>query len=239
MLLEAAPAGEETAALVARLREWDRVMRPDAAAPLVFAAWYRELSRLIYADELGDFFPTFWSVRPRFIARVLRDRQIWCDDVGTGEVETCAGLMSRALDLALEDLGRRFGDDPTEWRWGRAHPARMTHALGVQPWLAWLFNVEPPTGGDSATIAVGHYRIGDAEWPFANVLAPSYRGLYDLADLDRSRFVGAMGQSGNPLSAHYRDLTELWLRGAAASMSRRQEAYGADAIGRLRLEVER
>jgi penicillin amidase len=116
----------------------------------------------------------------------------------------------------------------------------MTHApLGDQPWLAWLLNVEPPTGGDGTTIDVGHYRIRDPERPFANVLAPSYRGLYDLADLDRSRFVTAMGQSGNPLSAHYRDMTELWLHGANASMSRQQGSYEADAIGRLRLEPAR
>ena len=41
------------AAAKARLETWDRVMRADAAEPLIFAAWYRELSRLIYADELA------------------------------------------------------------------------------------------------------------------------------------------------------------------------------------------
>ena len=240
LMLEAAPADGEADAMVARLRAWDRVMRADAAEPLVFAAWYRELSRLIYADELGDLFAGFWGIRPRFMARVLDGREAWCDDVGTAGTETCAGLIGRALDLALADLRRRFGEDADVWRWGSAHPARMTHApLGDQPWLAWLLNVEPPTGGDGTTIDVGHYRIRDPERPFANVLAPSYRGLYDLADLDRSRFVTAMGQSGNPLSAHYRDMTELWLHGANASMSRQQGSYEADAIGRLRLEPAR
>jgi penicillin G amidase len=240
VMLEAEAAGGEAAAMAARLSAWDRVMRVDAAEPLVFAAWYRELSRLIYADELRDLFPAFWGIRPRFMARVLSEREVWCDDVGTDRTETCAELIARALEIALEDLGRRFGDHPTEWRWGRAHLARMTHApLGEQPWLAWLLNVVPPTGGDGATIDVGHYRIRDPERPFANVLAPSYRGLYDLADLDRSRFVAATGQSGNPLSAHYRDLTELWRRGATVSMSRHPDDYEADAIGRLRLEPAR
>ena len=240
LMLEAAPAGGEAAAMVGRLRAWDRVMRADAAEPLVFAAWYRELSRLIYADELGDLFPSFWGIRPRFMTRVLHGREAWCDDVGTAEMETCAELIGRALDLALADLRRRFGEDADAWRWGSAHPARMTHApLGDQPWLAWLLNVEPESGGDGATIDVGHYRIRDPERPFANIAAPSYRGLYDLADLDRSRFVTATGQSGNPLSAHYRDLTELWLRGATASMSRHPNGYEGDAIGRLRLEPAR
>ena len=44
-------------------------MRADAAEPLIFAAWYRELSRLIYADELGDLFDAFWHVRPQFMER--------------------------------------------------------------------------------------------------------------------------------------------------------------------------
>jgi penicillin amidase len=37
--------------------------------------------------------------------------------------------------------------------------------------------------------------------------------IYDLADLDNSRFMIATGQSGNPLSAHYDDLLETWRDG--------------------------
>ena len=44
-------------------------MRPDAREPLLFAAWYRELSRLIYADELGALFARFWGVRPQLHGR--------------------------------------------------------------------------------------------------------------------------------------------------------------------------
>ena len=107
-------------------RRWDRVMRADAAEPLIFAAWYRELSRLIYADELGDLFDAFWHVRPQFMELVLTSRQIWCDDIRTDPIETCAELAAAALDAALLDLGRRFGDDPEGWRWGDAHVARMS-----------------------------------------------------------------------------------------------------------------
>ena len=31
-------------------------MRADRPEPLVFAAWYRELGRAVYADELGPLF---------------------------------------------------------------------------------------------------------------------------------------------------------------------------------------
>jgi penicillin amidase len=35
----------------------------------------------------------------------------------------------------------------------------------------------------------------------------------DLSDLDRSLFMQATGQSGNPLSAHYDDLSQRWANG--------------------------
>ncbi|HEX5079121.1 MAG TPA: penicillin acylase family protein, partial [Geminicoccaceae bacterium] len=236
LMLEAPAQSEAAAAARARLAAWDAVMRPDAAEPLIFAAWYRELSRKIYADELGDLFYAYWGVRPQFMEFVLRRRQLWCDDVDTAAVETCAMQATTALELALADLKRRFGADPAGWRWGAAHPARMQHAVFKdQPLLGWLFAIEHPSGGDNVTVNVGHYRPADEVDPFASVHAASYRALYDLADLEGSRFVASTGQSGNPLSPHYRDLSDLWADGRTIPMSTRPETYGPGAIGRLTL----
>ncbi len=149
----------------------------------------------------------------------------------TAPVEGCAELAGRALDLALADLAARFGDDPAGWRWGAAHPARMAHGvLGEQPWLGWLLNIEAAIGGDGTTVDVGHYLLRDPLRPFASTHAPSFRALYDLADLARSRFVAPTGQSGNPLSPHYRDLTAPWAAGQTVTMGQ-----PGRAIGRLRL----
>ena len=106
VMLEAEPQSQAAASAAARLRSWDMVMRSDAAEPLVFAAWYRELSRLILADELGDLLTAYWGVRPQFMESVLIGwRQVWCDDVGTAALETCALQAARALDLALGRSG--------------------------------------------------------------------------------------------------------------------------------------
>ena len=48
---------------------------------------------------------------------------------------------------------------------------------------------------------------------FSSDFGPGYRAVYDLADLNRSRFMLAPGQSGHILSPHYRDLAPLWARG--------------------------
>ena len=235
-MLEAEPQSEAAASAAARLRSWDTVMRSDAAEPLLFAAWYRELTRLILADELGDLFSAYWGVRPQFMESVLGWRPGWCDDVDTAAVETCGLQAARALDLALADLGRRFGSDSEAWRWGKAHPARMQHPIfGDQPILADLFTIAYPSGGDSVTVNVGHYAPANEADPFASIHAASYRGLFDLDALERSRFIASTGQSGNPLSAHYRDFAALWAEGETIPMTTRPEGYGQGALGTLAL----
>ena len=52
-----------------------------------------------------------------------------------------------------------------------------------------------------------------ARGSFTSVHGPAFRGVYDLADLDRSLFVVTPGQSGNPLSTHARDFLRRWRDG--------------------------
>ena len=42
---------------------------------------------------------------------------------------------------------------------------------------------------------------------------PSFRMVLDVGNWDESRAVNYPGQSGNPEDKHYKDLTNLWLRG--------------------------
>jgi acyl-homoserine lactone acylase PvdQ len=47
--------------------------------------------------------------------------------------------------------------------------------------------------------------------------------------------VAATGQSGHPLSPHYRDLTALWASGRSLAIEPVAESYRRGAIGELRL----
>ena len=47
----------------------------------------------------------------------------------TGAATTAAVTLRTALDEAVRDLARRFGDDPARWRWGEAHPAVFAHPM--------------------------------------------------------------------------------------------------------------
>ena len=210
------------------LRSWGGEMNAAERAPLAFAAWYRELTRLVYSDELGNLFEESWDLRATFMISVMKGEngeRRWCDDVRTPKVETCEELAGRAFDLAAADLDRRYGGIIA---WGEAHKAQGIHRpFGVVPVLERFFNVEPQTPGDPYTVDVGAYTIRDAALPFGNRHAPSLRAIYDLADLDRSLYMQSTGQSGNVFSPWYADLAERWARVEYITIPARREAIAA------------
>jgi penicillin G amidase len=103
------------------------------------------------------------------------------------------------------------------------------------PWLRRLFSIEAVVGGSGTTVNVASYQGAPPDDPFRAGHGASYRALYDLADPERSLFVAATGQSGHPLSPHYRDLARLWREGGYLPMATAAAAYTQGAVGRLEL----
>jgi penicillin amidase len=214
--------------LLDALRAWDRRMPGDRPEPLAFSAWYAELGRAIYADELGEeLFSAYGWDRGDFLLKVLRERPAWCDDVGTPAAETCAQRIRWAWDRGVGRAIDRFGTDWRGWRWDQAQRVVMRHEpLQHFPIVGRLFEIDVPGQGDSSTVNVAHYRPSAGAALFETVAGPSYRMILDFADLDRSLFVAPTGQSGHPLSRHWRDLTDLWTRNDYVPM--RTEPDGSD-----------
>jgi penicillin amidase len=191
---------------------WQGEMAADAAQPLIFSAWYRELTRLIYADDLGANFSSGWWHRPTFTYAVMSGSlDDWCDDLTTEPVETCAELAGLAFDRAGVFLAARYGDDASAWRWGQAHMATFSHRLfGYLPILSDLTQLSLPVGGDRYTVNTGSYIFNDDDAVFTDIHGPSMRAVFDLADLDNSRFVWAPGQSGHMFSPYYDNMLTRW-----------------------------
>lgn len=243
LLLAAQPASGRSRRAQALLAAWDGVMAADRAEPLIAIAWWREFTRALYADELGDAFPANWLMRPQFVAAVLADRDgasRWCDDVRTAPVETCAQLLERSLQTALDDLARRYGDDMAAWRWGMAHVARHEHRpFGRHPLLSRVFDIRVPTPGDAFSVNVGRHNPGDEANPFANRHAASLRAIYDLADPENSLYIHSGGQSGNVVSPHYDSFTEAWSKGEYIPMRATRTSIEAGRHYLLRLTPQR
>ncbi len=200
----------------ALLATWDGSMTQDAPQPLIFNAWIQRFYAGVLqqsAVPLADGGPLI-----EFVAYVLSPRGAhWCGG-------DCTKLLHTALLDATADLAARFGDDPAAWRWGEAHEAVFAHpVLRAVPLLGRLATFSIPSPGDDSTVDRG----GPAFNSFQSVHGAGYRGVYDLADLDRSLFVVAPGQSGNPLSRHARDFLARWRDGQSVTLGPTTETAAA------------
>ena len=208
-ILAARPRHDDMLGRAAALLDgWDGRMEMDLPQPLIFNAWVQRFAALVL--EHGHVplnAPTPWE---DFVAWVLTPAGAsWCGG-------DCGPMLDQALKDAMAPLVRRFGADPTQWEWGDLHIA--TFADPVVPLLT--SRIAQP--GDDTTIFRGGYPLGSVE----AVHGPSYRGVYDLADLDHSRFIAAPGESGNPFSPHFRDMLKPWRDGGFVTLGQTVEAGG-------------
>jgi penicillin G amidase len=197
------------AAALGTLKDFDGSMSEARAAPLVFSAWVDELTRGLLAPKLGParFVAQYGKRQFRGAVETIMESndEWWCAP------RTCAEQSTAALDRALDRLQVRYGTDPAAWRWGEAHFALSVHRpFGNVPKLAGWFDVRVPTGGDSFTVNVGQFWANDEKNPFANRHAASMRVLYDLANLESSRFIYQTGQTGVVFSPRYSDMKDEW-----------------------------
>jgi penicillin amidase len=202
------------------LRDWDGAMTENAPQPLIFSAWMDAFHRAVLAKAgltVSASSPVF-----EFVPFVLSPAGSgWCGG-------DCGPLLKSTLDSTMSSLAERFGPDPTTWRWGAVHQAVFAHPLLRSiPVLGALTTLRIAVPGDGTTLDRG----GTNE-ALEAVHGASYRGVYDLADLDRSLFMIAPGQSGNPLSRHARDFLTRWRDGAMILLA----SHPVETTGQIRLE---
>jgi penicillin G amidase len=219
LLRDATPTTERGRQARALLTDWDGTMRRDQPQPLIYAAALLRLQQLLWDDKLGDLAPLLHGFRPEAVERIFRtSRGDWC--AGTAEQESCNDRLARAIDDAAAILASAYGPDPASWRWGTAHRAPLAHPLLSQiPGLNRLIDISIEQDGGDFTV---HRQASGGSRDlirFDSVHGAAYRAVYDLADLDRSRFVLSTGQSGNPLSRHWGDFVHRWRDGATVALT--------------------
>jgi len=199
--IEASDGPGLEARAAAMLRAWDGDMAAERAEPLIFAAWVRALMDRLFADELGPLAEDYRRPRAATLLRVLRSEDGFCDDVRTENArETCGDMVMGAYGDALALLARLHGNAMDEWSWGKAHRAWFSHQIWSRiPVAGPVLTTRTPTSGGDYTVSRGSYG-GPADDPFRHRHGSGLRVVYDLADLDRSRFIAALGPSGNLLS---------------------------------------
>lgn len=222
-----------------RLSAWDFVEDKARIEPLLFTGWVRMAMKRIFEDDLGDAFPSFWSGRIDALLRAMgpNPSRNWCDDGRTPIKESCGDIFALSLGDAIKDIETRLGSDRSKWNWGALHYAYGAHRpfAQVSP-LDKIFNVTVPTSGGAFSLDRANTTFSDESNPYRATHGSSYRGLFDLADLERSTYIQTTGQSGNVFSSHYRDFADKWANIEAITIPTDEAAYQDGLLGIWRLE---
>jgi penicillin G amidase len=190
----------EAAAL---LGEWDRRYTKDNRRAVLFESAMQELVSRTW-DELAPPASTRRVITPStavLYELLLDSSSVWWDNRLTPAVEHRDDILTASLAAALEAARRRYGDPAGDgWRWDRVRHANVGHLLGIPSLSAREIPVQGGPGTLSPSSGSGTH---SASWRMVVELGPQVRAW--------ATYPG--GQSGNPLSARYRDRLARWTKG--------------------------
>jgi penicillin amidase len=208
--------------------QWDFEMNEFSQIPTIYVLFLDHFLRNTLLDEMGsDLFNEYVfiaNVPYRIVLRLLLDStNSWFDDISTPKIETKNEIIRKSLSDALNDLEKNYGKDIKNWQWGNLHRVTFKHAFsGASRLIDKFINIGPfNVGGDGTTLFNTEYAFSEGikDYPlfdherFDNVLGPTMRYIFDFAKPDEFYMILTTGQSGNFMSDHYSDMSELWLRG--------------------------
>lgn len=211
-------AGNELATKAAKLLGgWNGSHSLEDKAPVIYYLWLYKTLKNSMEDEIGtDDFNAFLkthTVKYSVLPLLKNDSTMWWDDIRTPQKETRREMLRRSFDESVAILAERFGDDPSEWKWGKMHRLEFGHPIGKQPPLNRFFNVGPlPVGGGLETINNQSFILTD-QFPVNVLFGPALRRCIDFAHATDAEDVLPSGQSGNPMSPHYGDQAALYSSG--------------------------
>ncbi|MEM1258151.1 MAG: penicillin acylase family protein [Bacteroidota bacterium] len=218
--LEIKGLSEEQLAYLDGIKAWDGSF--DLAS--IGGVFFEKMEENIHTNLFSDEFSSFEEYRSYGIQLKLRKvfsnaSSKWWDDVSTSNMkETKADIINRAFLDSWEQLSSALGPNWKNWTWDRVHYLEHDHPIGRIPSLKKYFNVGPfPSTGTSGTLNnQGFWIMDDGRYKVSSI--PSTRRIVDFSDIENSISILPTGQSGNPLSKHYKDQAEMYVNGEFRKM---------------------
>ncbi len=206
----------DVARALALLGDWDGDIRADSAPAALYEVWaYRHLSRAVMARWIKDDAILEEVLDEALLYDVFEgsSAEVWLSRLEdpSQPADSRKQALLESLASAIRDTKSLLGPDWDSWSWGRLHRAELSHpasALLPEARRA-IANVGPaPRGGSGTTVNSTSYTLED----FVQRYGASFRMLLDVGNWDDSVAMNTPGQSGDPSSAHYRDLFHAWSR---------------------------
>ncbi len=186
------------------LAEWDRRYTKDNTRAALFEEAMRTLVNRTWDELAAEPSGTRRVATPStaVLAELLADStSVWWDDRSTPQVENRDDILAVSLASALLMTRGRYGEPSSDkWRWDHIRFANANHLLRLPALSATNLPVQGGTGTLSPSSGTGTH---GSSWRMVVELGPELSAW--------SIYPG--GQSGNPVSARYRDRIPLWVKG--------------------------
>jgi penicillin amidase len=188
----------------ALLASWDRRYTKENTQAILFEDAMRELVRRTWDELSTDSSGSRRVATPptAVLAELLADsNSVWWDDRVTSHIEKRDDILAGSLTAAMQQLRAKKGDiKKGAWRWDSLHFANINHLLRIKSLSALDLPVQGGPGTLSPSVGAGTH---GASWRMVVDLGPELQAW--------TTYPG--GQSGNPVSARYRDRIPLWMNG--------------------------
>lgn len=187
------------------LSEWDERYVKSNRRSVLFEEVLTEIINRTWDELLPDSAGATRRVATPSSAMLIRlmadSTSIWWDDRRTPMRETRDDIIAQSLITALNRLTVRLGHPgDNRWRWDEVRFANINHLLRLPAFSALKIPVQSGPGTLAPSSGTGSH-------------GPSWRMVVDLGPEIRAWTTYPGGQSGNPLSDHYRDRIDEWTRG--------------------------
>ena len=204
------------------LQNWDGNYNSESIAPTIYNRFLFEFLVNTYKDEMGKAFDQFINTpiqKKNVAVQMAKTSSVWWDDLNTPNIkEIRQDILARSIKNAISFLETQLGNDLENWTWNKVHTVEYKHSIGEVPSLRKYFNVGPfeVMGGNEVINnqlfkldSTGYYKVHSG---------PSTRRVIDFSDVEKSVSILPTGQSGNPLSDHYKDQAEKYNKGEFVPM---------------------
>ncbi len=203
----------------AKLEKWDGSHNLASIEPTIFYRFVYYFTKNTFLDELGnEVFKALElnnSFKKNMGALMKNDASKWWDNIATKNKETRKEILTKSLNDAVHDLENTLSTNTENWEWQKVHTLTHKHPLGILPIVGKYFNVGPlPAIGGRETINNLDFPI-DSTGKYTVFYGPALRRIIDFADLKHSQSVLPTGQSGNVMSAYYKDQAQMFVDGGS------------------------
>lgn len=180
--------------------KWNKYFNAREIAASIFDLWSERLFFDIWNDEftVADI-PMRYPSRDRTIELIRNEpNSKWFDNINTAEKEDLTSLVNESFKYACDSLERKYGSIGKSWEWTNVKGTHIPHLAKIPGFGTKILT----TGGAKSTINALSESNG-----------PSWRMVIELGKTPKGHGVYPGGQSGNPGSQFYNNMTGAWAKG--------------------------